>query len=350
MQIKPWISSFLLCGAVGCNAPATSGAVTIAEDERAFIAPAATGAAALPEPTCSAAPALGARLAWRHPFKSPFIVAFAAPQHRGVDLIVGAGAAVQPIRGEIHYGLTDKALEDETVELFACRAGSWEPLGSTITDGEGRFELDLRDGARLPIGQRSLYVSVGGDRSGVGFVGLVAPAGGWLAASDVDGTLTESENAFATSLLTQAAVAVQAEAPAAIATLVHNGYQPIYVTARGRVFTEATRSWLAAQGFPRGPLRLADSIITLPGAPTVDYKASVLSTIEAAGLVVEVGIGNRASDAEAYARAGIGGQEIFLKLPEFASECAPVIAAGQATGFDSYGELTATLAGLPPAP
>jgi hypothetical protein len=334
-----------MLGAIGCASPVAGGAVTQAEDERNAASP-----DSLPEVTCVGAPAAGPTKPWRHPFTSPLTVALGAPQHRGIDLIAGADVAVQQLRGEIRYGVVDKALEDENVDLFACHAGAWQAIGTTRTDGEGNFELDLSDVSRLSIGQRSVYVSVAGDRSGVGFVALVAPTGSWVAASDVDGTLTSSENAFPEALITQAPVAVQPGAPAALTALHARGYLPVYVTARGRVFTEATRAWLAAEGFPRGPLRLADSLITLPGSATVAYKSSVFSAIDGAGVKVTVGFGNRATDAEAYASAALAGENVFLKLPEFASECAPLIAQGEAVGFDSYVTLTPTLATLPLAP
>jgi hypothetical protein len=303
----------------------------------------------LPEPACGGTPAVGPRASWRHGLTSPIIAAL-APQHRGIDLIVDAAATVQPIIGEIHYGIVDKALEDEQVDLFACRAGSWQPIGSAITDGEGRFELDLRDGKRLPIGQRAIYASVAGDRTGVEFVALVAPIGSWMFASDVDGTLTSSENAFPESLVTGAPVSAWDGAAQALTTLKQRGYLPVYITSRGQVFSEDTRTWLEAHGLPRGPIRLNEPLVTLPGQATADYKFGVLAAIEGAGLSVKVGIGNRATDAQAYDRAGLSGKQVFLKLPEFQSECAPAIASGGAVGFDSYAALTPTLAGLPLAP
>jgi hypothetical protein len=304
----------------------------------------------VPEPSCTGTPPVGLAGGWRHTIASPAVVALGAPRHRGIDLITGAGQATQTIRGEIRYGLVDKALEDEAVELFACRAGSWRSLGTAITDSAGAFALALDGAERLPIGLRDVFASVVGDRSSVSFLALVAPDGAELFVSDVDGTLTSSENAFPASLVSGAEVAPHEGAPAALTAVRDRRYLPMYVTARGRYFSADTRAWLDKNGFPRGPLRLATSIITLPGDTTIDYKAGTLADVEVTGVRVTIGFGNRASDAEAYRRTGIPGAHAFLKNPEFASENADPIGRGEATGFDSYVDLLPTLSALPLAP
>jgi hypothetical protein len=95
-------------------------------------------------------------------------------------------------------------------------------------------------------------------------------------------------------------------------------------------------------------VRLAAGLFVLPGASTVDYKASTLAELTSTNLKVGVGIGNRATDAAAYGQVGVAGDHVFLKQPEFAAECAPVFAAGQAVGFDSYVTVEPTFAMLSP--
>jgi len=112
---------------------------------------------------------------------------------------------------------------------------------------------------------------------------------------------------------------------------------PVYVTARARVYTEDTRSWLARKGMPRGAVRLAPHLL-LPGSSTSDYKASTFAALEAE-LAITLGVGNRQTDIDAYARAGLPGDRIFIKLPEFEDEVAASIAAGKAIGIESYDEL-----------
>lgn len=304
-----------------------------------------SAATALPDVRCAGAPATGPRQAWRHSKNA--LVALASSRHRGFDVIASASDASQVLAGEASYGLADKALEDEQVELFACRAGAWTKVGAALTDGEGSFRLTLTGSRRLPIGLRDLYLSVAGDRTGTRFLAMVAPGGTALVVSDVDGTLTSSENAFPEALVTGASVAVHDRAPAAFNRLRARGYQPVYVTARGDVFTEDTRAWLAAVGLPRGPMRLAPHAVTLPGAPTVAFKAGVLFDLEAHGLDVAVGIGNRASDISAYGQAGVAARATWIKGPEFDGEVVPEVNAGRARRFAAYGDLTATIDALP---
>ncbi|MBK7538181.1 MAG: hypothetical protein IPI49_23030 [Myxococcales bacterium] len=303
------------------------------------------GVSAVPDVRCAAAPNAGAKRSWRH--LTSRAVALGSVKHRGFDLVASSAATTQVLAGEISYGVNDKALEDEAVDVFACRAGSWQKLGSALTSNEGAFSLTLRGASLLPIGMRDLFVSVQGDRTGTRFLALVTAPGTPVAVSDIDGTLTSSENAFATSLVTGASVALHPGAPGTFNALVVRGYQPVYLTARGDVFTTDTRSWLAAKGLPRGPVRLAPSAITLPGDATVEFKSGVLAALRGAGLEVAVGIGNRASDIAAYVSAGLAGDRVFIKLPEYTSEVSADLNAGRATGFSSYDALTSVVSSLP---
>lgn len=300
-------------------------------------------AAAIPDLRCAGTPDAGPKRSFRH-FSSRLIAKTGA-MHRGIDLITEAGATKQVVRGAISYSIADKALEDEDVDLFACRSNAWQKLGSVRTDGEGRFAMTLDGDARLPVGMRDLYVSVVGDRTGAKFLAYVAPAGTKLIVSDVDGTLTSSENAFTTAIVTGNPIAEQPGSPAAFTTATHRGYQLVYVTARGQQYTEKTRTWLADRGFPRGPLILSPSFLTLPGGDTIAYKEQALDSL--ASFDVAAGVGNRASDVTAYAHAGLAGDSIFINLPEFTSEVQAQLDAGTATAFDAYDDLRAVFASLP---
>jgi phosphatidate phosphatase PAH1 len=119
------------------------------------------------------------------------------------------------------------------------------------------------------------------------------------------------------------------------------GYQPVYVTARGNQYTTATRAWLDHKAFPRGPVRLSPSFVTLPGGDTIDYKTQTLAALSEANLELAAGIGNRASDVSAYTRTGIAADRIFIELPDYLEELQPLLDAGAALGFTSYGALLA---------
>jgi len=273
---------------------------------------------------------------WRNLANAYIVVQSGPPFHRGNDLIATADAPTQTLTGKIAYSIIDKDLRGEDVELFGCLGGGWQLLGSARTDDDGRFALVLEADDRLPIGLRDLYVSVVGDRTGASFLAYVAPAQTPIVVSDLDGTLTASENAYPESLAGGGVVVAQDGAAAALA-----GHDIIYITARGDRFTQDTRNWLAANGFPRGPLRMPPPIVTQPGADTIEFKMDALGAL--ADFSLEAGIGNRASDIAAYANAGLSPDRIFIKLPEFADEIASELAAGHATGFTSYDELRVRL-------
>lgn len=298
----------------------------------------AEGGRRVPDVRCPGAPEAGVAGAFRH-FRSELLVHLGGPKHRGFDLVTSAAAATQTLEGWISYTVVDKALEDEEVEVFACRSGVWRRAGSARTDGDGHFALALSGAERLPVGLRDMYVSVVGDRSGVGFLAYVAPEGTPLIVSDVDGTLTSSENAFIETIVLGKEPDERAGAPRAYEAATARGYQLVYVTARGNQFTTATRDWLVHKGFPRGPVRLAPRLITLPGGDTVEYKTRTIEQLTA-GLVLAAGVGNRASDITAYASTRLPAERIFIELPEFASEVQPLLDTGAATGFASYDELS----------
>lgn len=296
----------------------------------------------VPDVRCAGAPAAGKAGSFRH-FTSALISALGDPKHRGFDLVASADGATQQLEGWISYTIFDKALEDENVDVFACRAGQWSRVGTARTDDEGHFALGLSGTGRLPIGLRDLFVSVVGDRTGIGFLAYVAPEGGRLVLSDIDGTLTSSENAFLETVALGIEPDARAGAAQAFAAATARDSQFVYVTARGNQFTTATRDWLDHKGFPRGPVRLSPSFVTLPGGDTVDFKTRTISALSAVGFALSAGVGNRASDISAYANTAIAADRIFIELPEFADEVQPQIDAHQATGFTRYDEIAGKL-------
>jgi len=303
-------------------------------------APASAGAA--PAASC-AAPPTAPPTSYRHR-RNRFYKALGEPRFRGVDLIAMEGDEVQTLGGKLAYSAADKDVGDEDVHVFACSPEGWQLVGRSRTNGEGRFELTLVGDLRLPPGMRDLYAHVPGDGGGVRFLAYVAPRGTTAVVSDVDGTLTESENAILNTVMFGDDVGHQPHAPAALAAAA-GGRPVIYVTARGDQYTEVTRRWLAVHGFPRGPLRLARETIVPPGPKQLAFKVGVLRSLR---VPVAVGIGNRASDIAAYATAGLAPGQILINLPEFAGELAADLSAGKATAFDDYREIPVLLARAAP--
>jgi phosphatidate phosphatase PAH1 len=298
----------------------------------------AAGPGGIPDVRCAGTPATGRAHGFRS-FRHAMVTRLARPNHRGFDLIA-TSTDDQVLRGKLAYGVVDKSLEHEDVELFACVAGTWQNVGTTRTDDEGHFALRLEGANRLPVGLRDIYGSVVGDRTGVHFLAYIAPSGSPLMVSDVDGTLTASETSFVKAVFLGRSVSPQPGAAEALRLAEASGYQIVYMTARSERFTDATRAWLAANGFPRGPLRLAPSLITKPGAPTVAYKERALKSLT--GFDVRA-LGNRKSDVSAYAAAGVPADHIFIKLPEFRGELATPLSSGAAIGFGHYSDFKSAL-------
>lgn len=325
---------------VGCGGTATDDGSDIGTDPAEDGTPGGVDTPfTLPDVRCASEPDAGAAREWNH-FGSRAI-SLGGPKHRGIDLVARSTAETQRITGAISYSTADKALGDEDVDVFACRQDAWQKIGSARTDSEGLFALDLTGSNRLPIGMRDLYVSVAGDRTGAKFLALVAPAETRLMVSDVDGTLTANENAFVQGQVAGGAVAIQPDAPQAYTAATAKGIVLVYLTARGSQYTGATRGWLADNNFPRGPLRLAPTFVTLPGDATVTYKTEALLAL-ADNFALAAGVGNRASDIAAYASAGVAANRIFIKLPEYTDEVSADLAAQKAIGIQTYEELRAS--------
>ncbi len=264
---------------------------------------------------------------------------FGGPRHRGIDVIAAETDNEQHLAGKLAYSAADKDAKDERVVLFACIDGDWKSLGDTRTDRGGRFTVTLSGNRRLPPGTRDLYGFVPADRSGFPFLAYVAKTGESAIVVDVDGTLTASENAIFNTVLFGDDIGHRAGAPEALAG---SGHPVIYLSSRGDQLTGVTRAWLRRHGFPPGPIRHAKKSITKPGPKTVRFKADVLREIERS-MPIHAAIGNKATDIAAYREAGIAGDRIFIKLPEFESEVAADLAARRAVGFADYASIAPRL-------
>ncbi len=259
------------------------------------------------------------------------------PRHRGIDLIAVETDQTQAISGKLAYSAADKDAKHERVELFACLDGDWKSLGDTRTDRGGRFTVTLSGDQRLPPGLRDLYGVVPADRSGFSFLAYVAKAGESVIVTDIDGTVTSSENAVFNTVLFGDDIGHRTGAPKAFA---ESGRVIVYLSSRGDQLTGMTRGWLKAHGFPPGPIRHAQSAVTKPGPKTVAFKADVLRKL---GVPVHAAIGNRASDVAAYRDAGIPADRIFIKLPGFEDELADELTAKRAIGFGNFASIASRL-------
>lgn len=333
MRLAILLAAIAACGGASNTMPPP---VALPELPVSGAAPSAHGAVA--DLRCGAPPKLP-RAGFRH-HHDHLIAELGHPHHRAEDVIAMPDED-QHVAGKLAYGAL--SLDDEDVELYACTPAGWARVAQARSDGGGHFAIALAGAQRLGAGLRDLYARVPADDTGTLFTAFVAPRGTPIAVTDVDGTLTASENAFPESLVLPVSVAPQPDAAAALA---RSPVQVVYLTARGEHFTNATRRWLGEHGFPRGPVRFAPGWFARPGDDALAAKTHVLAELTAR-FAIAAGIGNRASDVAAYAGAGVPAEHIFVKLPEKERELEPLLAAHAAIGFASYAALDLSALGAP---
>jgi hypothetical protein len=301
---------------------------------------------------CDAAPPdPGAARPWRH--KAPS----GAANHRGRDLFVNPGGP-QWVIATLRYGLPllESGLTDEEVDIYLLRAcgATWEKLGSALIaatpshpdvegvgDAPGRLFFEIPADRRLAAGRHRLRVVVAGDLSAAELFIEVVPPGTPLFVSDVDGTLTTSEDAQTISLLTGVSPAENRDAPQVLTLLARKGYRPLYLTARPEWLSSSTRDWLAGKGFPPGIVHTTLSSGTTSGAAATTYKSDELTLLANKGLKPTFAFGNTSSDADAYNNADIKplADRIFYQYTD---------SAWNGRRVDDYASLLSEWASLPP--
>ncbi|MCA9631219.1 MAG: phosphatidylinositol transfer protein [Myxococcales bacterium] len=309
-------------------------------------------------PTCGAPPPdPGPKRDWRHSITSPLVVNTGFANLRGRDLFL-TEADDQWVIGKVAYGVTDKDLKDEEVDIWLLRdcagtqADDWEFLGTAITtqdnmhatvegvdDSGGRVYFQIPTDKRLGPGRHRLRLVVAGDHSTADLYIEVLPSGQKVFATDVDGTLTTKENEEFTALLTGTLPNVNSGAPEALRAIAQRGYRPFYLTARPEFLVGRTREFLEVYGFPPGIVHTTTTLTGATGNAAVDYKLAELDATYAKGFPVFYAFGNTASDAEAFASAGVAdGQRLTYQFTDSSFGC---------TRFDDYSALVPTLSALP---
>ena len=203
-------SLLMLTTAVGCSVATGEAAADSAGAD-------STVPACLPTLACAAPAAPQTSLQpWRHPIETPTLVTTdaitglpAVPYHRGRDLFVNPG---QPQVAVAHftYGLANVDLTDEDVDVYVQRdcASGWESLGTAttttgsaphapfqgITDGGGHVFFEVPQDKQLGPGLHRFRMIVRGDGSSTDVLLDVVPPKTPIFVSDVDGTLTSSED------------------------------------------------------------------------------------------------------------------------------------------------------------
>lgn len=310
-------------GLVACSA------TTAASGDDAIVATAES--ACLPRLDCAAPadPKVEER-AWRHPIASTAVVLAGPPMHRGRDLFV-APDGPQTVIAKFAYDLSDIDLDDEEVDVFVQRdcGSGWEKLGTTLTTGNaaphptvegvedfgGRVYFDIPPDKKLGPGRHRIRLVVAGDLTSTELFLDVVPAGTKFFVSDVDGTLTSSENIELAAMLVGATPGTHDGAPEALRALADKGYRAMYLTARPEQLTSRTREFLGTHGFPPGIIHTSTSELGAGiGASAASYKTGEMKMLADKGLVPSYVFGNKTSDSDAYASVEPKENRFFFQI------------------------------------
>ncbi|MFO0548705.1 MAG: phosphatidylinositol transfer protein [Polyangiaceae bacterium] len=306
--------------------------------------------------SCNAAyPDVGAARDWVH-FGSSVTAATGFANHRGRDMFYNPGDTIW-VMGKFAYGVFDDDIQDEDVDVYLNEdcGPNWQLLDTvrTTTDGlhatvegvedtGGWVYYQLPSSIQLSEGRHRFLLVVAGDLSTTEvYVDIVKP-GTPLIVSDVDGTLTTTENEEFTALLTGSLPDANPSAPEVLTALAEHGYRIFYLTARPHFLGGRTREFLDAHNFPLGLVHTTLTFTGATGSSAVTYKSDELAAIAQRGLVPAWAFGNTASDAEAYDNAGITplNQRIMFQFTD------DVFGARR---IESYADLLPEALGLPDA-
>jgi phosphatidate phosphatase PAH1 len=259
---------------------------------------------------------------WRHK-SSSITSASGAPGHSVQDVIVPAGAPVT-LNGKFAYGTFSKDLEEEPVRVYLDTCDGWTMLGEAETDDDGRIAFTVSQ--PLAEGIYGVRLVVLGDGSAAeGAVYVLAP-GSHLIVSDIDGTLTTSDEELIKDIeadlfrpLLKGDYVPKAYPGGQALTAAHaaRGATVVYLTGRPYWLAGSTRQWLSSQGFAPGPLHVTDSnreaLMNNDGVGA--FKLKFLEQLKASGFVIDYVYGNATTDIYAYLGAKLAPQNVYIIGP-----------------------------------
>ena len=228
------------------------------------------------------------------------------------DDAVGTAVAYEGLKARTanDAGLDAAPLADEAVSLWRYDGEAWTQTDRQSTTAEGTYgfaDAPLSNNNRQP-----LYAVLEADQSCVPHYTWLLDAGTPVIITDIDGTLTLSDQ----ELLTQ--VSDGTYDPVRMGSAVElmqawaaKGYDIVYITARPHLFRAETRAWLDAHDFPVGPLITSNDLVF--GSAAEAYKTAWgQRMLEDFGWVPVAAYGNAETDITAYDAAGIPKDVTFI--------------------------------------
>lgn len=244
-------------------------------------------------------------------------------------------------RNEANNGFSGTPLAGENVSLwfYDTSKAAWQFAGHGQTDRFGEYDLPAT-GLVAPNGQ-PVYAMLEADGSCAEHFDFLYPRGEQVVVTDVDGTLTLSNNELITQLTDDSYVPkLMPAADKLVQAWAAKGYPVIYLTARPHLYRAETRAWFDAMALPNGPL------ITATGGEAGAYKTLWLQRmIQGFGWKVVAAYGNEDTDITAYANAGIHPSVTFIVGPLAGSQGTMPI-----NGMDFTQHIASFVAGQPMNP
>ncbi len=255
-------------------------------------------------------------------------------EHHGYDLLVNPGDEQWAI-GSFGYGTApmmhepNPGLQVDVLVLRDC-GDTWTHLGSGTTstdetaqkhreingvkDEAGKFFFKIPRSQQLGVGRHRVRLVAPTDNTATELFIYVLEPGTRLAVTDIDGTLTSSENAAGLDIASAHNWAPDAHEDAAtvMQILAKNGYVMMYTTARPEWMMSRTRWWLNEQQFPPGLVNLSRSALGAIGLFAKKHKIEIFKEVAAKGITPSFGFGNRQSDLDAYQFARIPSKGLFF--------------------------------------
>lgn len=133
---------------------------------------------------------------------------------------------------------------------------------------------------------------------------------------DVDGTLTPRDSAF---------LEARDGAAQVLAVYRRKGYTVVYLSARVPLLQPGLPHWLQQNGFPKGPLHVAQS--ASERARPDQFKAEVLRSYVVRGWRLAYAYGDSSTDFAAYAAAGLRAEQVFAIRRHGDADCQPGVYA-----------------------
>jgi len=212
-------------------------------------------------------------------------------------------------RTEAASSLTAKPLAGEHVSLWSYDAATaaWSTLGRTETAADGSYDIPA---SAVPPNGQPVYAMLEADGSCAEHDVELLPAGAKVVITDIDGTLTASDNELLLELTDATYVPKpMAGADAMAKAWAAKGYPIIYLTARPHILQGETRGWLRDLGFPPGPLITASTLGVEPAGYKTVWGQRMLADF---GWIAVAAYGNADTDIAAYAGAGIPKDVTFI--------------------------------------